>query len=335
MYFAKLMGMAKVFVMVLLCSLIVVSYTGNTLAAERWDLLTIESIQCAKPAGGVDGWMIDGLSALRDVAKDIKAAEREETTVSDIADAAAKGSSLAKEALEFLDGKFSGQDDLIVQVNGKRVLPTTGDYQAMNAGQTINPNIQVSFRNRVRISLIEYDSGSDNDDLGNREIDSSRMKANEVKRWENIIITAPADEDGSVYYVTARVDAGKGNPSSVPQWVKCGTAQCVACPKAQCAERDHSELDRDGDKKDLKKCPPGYTHFSYQKYPQIWPFEDVYLRICRIDGHKRTNMKKALKLYWSASRGDNFSTATAIGERSAQEAGYSFARIEGYVFPAP
>lgn len=40
-----------------------------------------------------------------------------------------------------------------------------------------------------------------------------------------------------------------------------------------------------------------------------------------------------LKLYWSPHRGDNFSTATAIGEKSAKEAGYGFARIEGYVLP--
>jgi hypothetical protein len=41
-----------------------------------------------------------------------------------------------------------------------------------------------------------------------------------------------------------------------------------------------------------------------------------------------------LKLYWSAARGDNFTTATKIGELSARDAGYSFSRVEGYVFPA-
>jgi len=275
---------AKIFVAALLCSLIAMSYTCRIYATERWDLLTIESIQCVKPAGGVDGWITDGLSALTGVAKVTKVVGLAigEPTVAAIADEAAKGSSQAKEALEFLNGNFSGQDDLIVQVNGKRVLPTTGDYHAMNAGQTINPHIQVSFRDKVRISLIEYDSGSDNDDLGNVTIDSSWLKANDVHQWKQLIVLAPSSEDGSVYYITAKVDAGKGNPNSVPQWVKCGTAQCVACPQAQCAERDHSELDRDGDEEDLKDCPPGYTHFAYQKYPQFL-VEDVYLRICRIN----------------------------------------------------
>jgi hypothetical protein len=40
-----------------------------------------------------------------------------------------------------------------------------------------------------------------------------------------------------------------------------------------------------------------------------------------------------LKLYWSAARGDNFTTATARGESDALAAGYRFVRVEGYVFP--
>jgi hypothetical protein len=39
-----------------------------------------------------------------------------------------------------------------------------------------------------------------------------------------------------------------------------------------------------------------------------------------------------LDLYWSASRGDNFSTATAAGRSSARSAGYVHARTEGYLF---
>jgi hypothetical protein len=41
----------------------------------------------------------------------------------------------------------------------------------------------------------------------------------------------------------------------------------------------------------------------------------------------------ALKTFWSNERQDNFTTATALGEASALDAGYSFARNEGYVFP--
>jgi hypothetical protein len=42
-----------------------------------------------------------------------------------------------------------------------------------------------------------------------------------------------------------------------------------------------------------------------------------------------------LKLFWSAARGDNFTTATAIGESHALAAGYVFVRNEGYIYPAP
>ena len=38
------------------------------------------------------------------------------------------------------------------------------------------------------------------------------------------------------------------------------------------------------------------------------------------------------KLYWSAAREDNFTTATEQGERDAKNAGYRFARTEGYVY---
>jgi hypothetical protein len=46
-------------------------------------------------------------------------------------------------------------------------------------------------------------------------------------------------------------------------------------------------------------------------------------------------MTTALKLYWSPTREDNFSTATAVGERDAQSAGYQFVRVEGQVYESP
>ena len=39
-----------------------------------------------------------------------------------------------------------------------------------------------------------------------------------------------------------------------------------------------------------------------------------------------------LKLYWNSERGDNFTTATTQGERDAKAAGYSFIRVEGYIY---
>jgi hypothetical protein len=42
---------------------------------------------------------------------------------------------------------------------------------------------------------------------------------------------------------------------------------------------------------------------------------------------------RALKLYYSDTREDNFTTATPEGKSDAQGAGYRFVRNEGYVFP--
>jgi hypothetical protein len=41
-----------------------------------------------------------------------------------------------------------------------------------------------------------------------------------------------------------------------------------------------------------------------------------------------------LKLYYSGTRQDNFTTATSEGIRSAEAAGYGYIRIEGYLFNA-
>jgi hypothetical protein len=45
-----------------------------------------------------------------------------------------------------------------------------------------------------------------------------------------------------------------------------------------------------------------------------------------------TSVRVALKLYYSDTRGDNFTTATSDGERDARGAGYRYARTEGFLF---
>jgi hypothetical protein len=56
------------------------------------------------------------------------------------------------------------------------------------------------------------------------------------------------------------------------------------------------------------------------------------LTAAAIPAGAQAQTKRPLKLYWSADRGDNFSTATQVGENSAIEAGYIFARNEANVF---
>jgi hypothetical protein len=50
----------------------------------------------------------------------------------------------------------------------------------------------------------------------------------------------------------------------------------------------------------------------------------------RAEAQRRT--VKALKLYWSPDREDNFTTATKQGKTDAKAAGYQFIRNEGYCF---
>jgi hypothetical protein len=42
---------------------------------------------------------------------------------------------------------------------------------------------------------------------------------------------------------------------------------------------------------------------------------------------------RALRLYYSDTRQDNFTTATKQGKLDAEAAGYRFVRIEGWVYP--
>lgn len=136
-------------------------------------------------------------------------------------------------------------------------------------------NIKASFQGHARIALIEYDWGSDNDDIGHLDV-AGGMDAS----IDQAFILAPHEEDGSIYLVSYKVHKGKGDPKSVVGYMLCGTNQCDACFNPGCKDQPYDNLDRDKDHEDLKLCPPGMSHHSYKRYPQWWPFADVYLRVC-------------------------------------------------------
>ena len=279
------------------CLLVAVALMSMSPAGQATDLLTIEKITCVKSAGGIDAASTAGFAALGAivaVGATVKAggavvvgtggvgAIAVPVTKLALAKAAAKGASVAVTALTFLDGQFSGQDDLIVQVNGKKVLPTSGTFQPMNPGDVIYPDIQVSFEQGARIQLIEYDSGSDNDDLGYIDVRSDAFD----KVWPggdypitDAVVVAPAGEDGSVYWVSYRVNRNIGTAADVTNYILCGTNQCTACVRDNCEGQDYSQLDRDGDLEDLKSCPFPLETKSFTKYPQFY-VDDVYLRVC-------------------------------------------------------
>jgi hypothetical protein len=261
--------------------------------AKEADLLIIESIKNVRPAGGIDSGSTAGFGALGGilaggatiaaggavvVGTGGAAIGTVPVTALAVAKAAASGASAAVGATRFLDSSFSGTDQLIVKVNGKKVYPK-GEYEQVKKGQVKKLNKSISFDGKATIQLIEWDSDSDNDDLGHIDINANAYNG-EPYRIEDAIVSAPLEEDGSVYYVTYRVEPNKGNNQKVVKYMLCGTNDCMSCPKSSCKVSYSGKLDRDKDKGDLKKCPSGFKTNGYRKFDQIWPAADVYLRKC-------------------------------------------------------
>ncbi|WP_300441597.1 hypothetical protein [uncultured Mameliella sp.] len=233
------------------------------------DLLTITKIQNIRPAGGLDS---AGKFAFGAIGAAVAAAGSGGISVGDLYDGAKYGVA----AGEFLDKQFSGQDDLILKIDGRNYLPPEGrgTYHAVHAGQVLYPNIQAAISGAGMLQLIEYDDGSDNDNLGVLVILGGRSYS-----AQDIVVVAPASEDGSIYLVSYKVEAGRGNPDAVAKSMLCGTNQCDICYRLDCANQPYGELDRDGDKPDLLRCPPHFDENGFNKYPQFI-VDDVYLRKC-------------------------------------------------------
>jgi hypothetical protein len=253
------------------------------------DLLTITEIKCVHPATGLSDvahGLVSALGALVAAGATIAAGGAVvvgtggaaigtlPVTYAAIGKAAAAGASGAGSAMLFLDGQFSGQDDLIIKVNGKQKVPVSGKYRATDAGETFRPNIKASFRGAARISLIEYDSVSDNDDMGHIDVQGGSDYA-----MDKAIVMS--QEEGSTYELSYTVEAGKGDPLSLVDWMLCGTNQCDACDRAKCKRQGFGNLDRDKDHEDLKDCPQCFQTHRYKEYHQTWPAANVFLRVCK------------------------------------------------------
>jgi len=81
--------------------------------------------------------------------------------------------------------------------------------------------------------------------------------------------------------------APAASPFCVGSWAFCGTEHCKSCDQPWCKGTTNAGLDRDGDwDEDLRECPRPMIRRGYKKYPQVWPFADVYLRMCSTKGEK-------------------------------------------------
>lgn len=239
-----------------------------TESSQRADLVTILKIRNIKPASGLDA---AGKFAFAAIGAAISTAASGSVSLGDLYDSGKISVAIG----EFLDKQFSGQDDLIVKVDGRTYLPRQGAYFPMQAGQEIRPNLRASIIGAARMRLIEWDGGSDNDDLGSIMILGGRDYVG-----NDVVVLAPDDEDGSIYVVSYRVETGRGDPAAVATSMLCGTNQCDECIRPDCAGQPYGELDRDGDKPDLLRCPPHFNEAGFITYPQFM-VEDVYLRVCR------------------------------------------------------
>ncbi len=175
-----------------------------------------------------------------------------------------------------LDGELSGQDDLIVRINGTRVVPgyLSWPYYPMVVGSTY-PNtlfpkdISVSFFGSATIQLIEYDSGSGNDNLGEVALfdetdvpgvlgsddpaDPAGLINTDTLTLFSNTIEPGEDDEGAIYDVTYTVEPGMGVLSEIPERLLCDFNECR---DAREPVPSYQWADYDG----LKDCPTGYDY---------------------------------------------------------------------------
>ena len=221
---------------------------SHALASDR---LIIEKITCKKTATGVSSIAKTGAKALGAIVGGGKVAAKHgvvaaasgvqksvedmPTTAADIAQSAANGSKSGLEALKFMDENFSGSDDLFVNIDGKKVFPKGTNYYGINAGESINPNIDFSFEGGCTIQFIEHDRVGAHDNLGTIVINTAPYdKKNPGKdfRVDNAILMSFIER--SIYFVDYRVERNKGLEVG-EQWQVCGTDMCRRCAERWCA----------------------------------------------------------------------------------------------------
>jgi len=254
------------------------------------DTLVIEKVTCQRVATGIDNYALLGAQALGAlISGGITAAgglpvilgtggTGAPVTFGMVAAAAYKGSKYGKQALEFLNSKTSGTDDLIININGEQIWPVGGGHGSIEAGDVIQPNLKFDFDGAgARIQFIEFDSGSDNDNLGSIDVNPDVSPGKDYRVDDAVLLNK---DEGDLYYVTYRIERNnKGKDKA--KWIMCGTAACKFCADDPCCEKTTNKgLDRDGDYGDLRSCPPGFSDKGWKTYDLKPPAVDVYLRIC-------------------------------------------------------
>lgn len=264
---------------------------ASLLCRVATDTITIEKVTCQHAATGIDSFAHAGIAALGAAAGAIATAVAGGAvvigtggvavgtvplTASAVVAAAGSGASAANTALGWIDDLTSGTDDLIININGEQVWPVGGGHGSIEAGDTIYPDVSYDFDGNGRIEFIEYDSGSDNDNLGSIDVVDDVSPGEDYRINEALLFS---DVEGSLYKVTYRVE--RNDRGRDPKYMVCGTAACRECVHDRCCRGETNQgLDRDGDEEDLRACPPGFYDKGWKTYDLWWPADDVYLRIC-------------------------------------------------------
>jgi len=270
----------------LLCVMAAVLCSWHHVAA---DTIIIESVTCQRVATGIDNWVKVGARALgalweareplQEIAGavasgNVPAVGKLPLTAKEIYSKAKAGWDKGKKAMAFIDSTTSGTDDLIINISGEQVWPTSG-HGSINGGDTITPDITFDFDGKCRIQFIEYDSGSDNDNLGFIDIEDDVSPGKDYRVEDAILFN---EEEGDLYKVTYRVE--RNDRKGEAKWLLCGTAACRKCGSNCCKTDSNKGLDRDGDEEEVRTCPPGFSDRGWITYDLWWPADDVYLRIC-------------------------------------------------------
>jgi len=243
------------------------------------DTLIIESVACIRVATGIDNWVVTATNALLALFKIYQQTQGDAPlTINAVADAANAGMSNANTALSYLDQFTSGEDDLIIKINGEHVFPPGGNgHGSIHAGEAIEPNIRFDFDGDARIQFIEYDTVSDSDDLGSIDVVAS-YKAGQDYTFPDALLFSTTE--GDAYNITYRVE--RNDRGKDPKWLLCGTVQCKLCVNDPCCVNTPKDpLDRDEDGENLKECPPGFSDIGFREEQYNgWGRKTLYLRKC-------------------------------------------------------
>lgn len=247
-------------------------------ATDRITITKVEARHTSKGTSPAADWFLNFLKELPAQVLGMGIAGIASPVIANVAQPltvkAAQHSANAINKLVETTGGGGTPDDFFMVVNGIRWAPKGENSQKVSPGTAIYPNFKVDFNGEARITLWEYDWGSGDDNLGTLTVNTAAFPAGNFAQDDVIVVSK---EHESVYLVSYKVERNVQGA----QWLLCGTGKCKPCAEARCRAESISGLDRDKDKPDLKRCPSTHNHHDYRKYPQSWPFADVYLRICQ------------------------------------------------------